>query len=290
MMEWCRRSVGLALGLVCSVLLGCASAPPPSPSSSLTSHSGAAPSSRMAAWPPAPAEAVSALAPAGVLRVGVYPGSPTSWVVLPGRGESAGVAYELGHALAARLGVPVQVVEFPRVADIVDALQRQAVDFTFTNASAARARVVDFSTPLIQLELGLLVGPGSTVGSFQQVDQPRLRVGVTQGSSSQAVLRQRFKHAAVVPVASLSAARQALLSGELDVYATNKGILFELQQHMPGFRVLEDRWGLEQLAMAIPQGRAAGLSFLQHWVNHELPAGTVATMAARAGLKGVARD
>ena len=240
--------------------------------------------------PVAAPSVVSALAPTGALRVGVYPGSPTSWVRLPGSGESAGVAWDLGHALAARLGVPVQAVEYPRVADIVEALQRQEVDITFTNASAARARVVDFTAPLIRLELGVLASPSSSVASFHQVDRPGRRVGVTQGSSSQAVLRQRFKHAQVVPVTSLAAARQGLQSGELDVFATNKGILFELAQQLPGFQVLEDRWGLEQLAIAIPQGRAHGLSFVQHWVAHELPAGTVARMAERAGLKGLARD
>jgi polar amino acid transport system substrate-binding protein len=272
-------------GLVCCVLVACASAPPISPAL-LSASAVASP----VALPPVSAAVVSALAPTGVLRVGVYPGSPTSWVRLPGSGESAGVAFDLGHALATRLAVPVKVMEYPRVADIVDALQRQEVDFTFTNASAARARVVDFSTPLIRLELGLLVGPRSSVESFNQVDQVGLRVGVTQGSSSQAVLRQRFKHAEVVPVVSLAAARQGLQSGELDVFATNKGILFEMKQQLPGFRVLEDRWGLEQLAMAIPQGRTSGLSFLQNWVNHELPPGTVAHMASRAGLQGMAKD
>jgi polar amino acid transport system substrate-binding protein len=200
------------------------------------------------------------------------------------------VAYDLGHALAERLGVPVQVIEYPRVADIVDALQRQEVDITFTNASAARARVVDFTAPLIRLELGVLVGPSSTLTAFSQVDRPGLRVGVTQGSSSQTVLRQRFKHAQVVPVTSLAAARQGLQSGELDVFATNKGILFELAQQLPGFRVLDDRWGLEHLAIAIPQGRAAGLNFIQQWVTQELAADTVPRMAARAGLRGLARD
>ena len=52
------------------------------------------------------------LAPTGTLRVGVYPGSPTSLVVNPKTGERAGVAMELGQALGSRLGVPVQVVEF----------------------------------------------------------------------------------------------------------------------------------------------------------------------------------
>ena len=52
------------------------------------------------------------LAPTGSLRVGVYPGSPTSLVQDPKTGARAGVALDLGRALAARLGVPVRVVEF----------------------------------------------------------------------------------------------------------------------------------------------------------------------------------
>ena len=41
-----------------------------------------------------------ALAPSGVLRVGVYLGSPTSWVKDPKSGESVGIALDLGKELA----------------------------------------------------------------------------------------------------------------------------------------------------------------------------------------------
>ena len=61
-----------------------------------------------------------ALAPTGVLRVGVYPGSPTSLVRDPKTGKSAGVALELGQALGKQLGVPVQVVEFSRLSLVLD--------------------------------------------------------------------------------------------------------------------------------------------------------------------------
>ena len=101
------------------------------------------------------------LAPSGTLRVGVYPGSPTSLVVNPKTGERAGVAMELGQALGNRLGVPVQVFEFGRLALVLDALKVGAVDFTFTNATEARAKDMAFTSPLIQLELGNLVPPGS---------------------------------------------------------------------------------------------------------------------------------
>ena len=56
----------------------------------------------------------------------------------------------------------------------------------------------------------------------------------------------------LVPVASLEVAQQMLRSGQLDAFATNKGILFELREKLPDFKVSDDRWGLENLAIAIP--------------------------------------
>ena len=88
-------------------------------------------------------QAARVLAPTGVLRVGVYAGSPTSLVRIEGR--PSGVAHDLGFALGQALGVPVLITEFPRVAEVVRALQAQQIDFTFTNASAERARWVDYS-------------------------------------------------------------------------------------------------------------------------------------------------
>ena len=142
-------------------------------------------------------EARAALAPTGHLRVGVYAGSPTSLVRQPRTGERAGMALELGQLLAQQLGVPVQVQEYARVAEVIEALKREQVDMTFTNASPARARDVRFTRPLVQLELGLLLPPQSPVTRFAQVDRAGLRVGVSQGSSSQGVLSQQLKLAPV---------------------------------------------------------------------------------------------
>ena len=55
----------------------------------------------------APPEIRQALAPTGVLRVGVYPGSPTSWVKDPKTGESVGIALDLGKELAKRLNIAI---------------------------------------------------------------------------------------------------------------------------------------------------------------------------------------
>jgi polar amino acid transport system substrate-binding protein len=101
------------------------------------------------------------------------------------------VAVELGQALASRLGVPHRQVEFARLALVLDALKAGEIDFTVTNATPVRALDMNFSMPLIALELGLLVPPGSALTSVDEMDRPGRRIGVAQGSSSQTALGRR---------------------------------------------------------------------------------------------------
>ena len=229
-------------------------------------------------------QAAQTLAPTGVLRVGVYRGSPTSLVLVDG--ERRGIAFEIGHLLGQALEVPVQVVELPRVAEVVNAIQEGRLDLTFTNASPARAQVVDFSPTLLRLELGVLEGPDVPLQSTAGLDRAGLRLGVSQGSSSQAVLSQRLKQAVLLPQPSLDAARQALARGELDAFATNKGILFELADQLPRHRVLIDAWGHEQLALAIPKGRTQAHAWLNAWALGLVQDRQIERLAQRAGLRG----
>lgn len=233
-------------------------------------------------------QAARVLAPTGVLRVGVYAGSPTSLVRIEGR--PSGVAHDLGFALGQALGVPVLITEFPRVAEVVRALQAQQIDFTFTNASAERARWVDFSPTLLRLELGYLVRADSSALGMADLDRQGVRIGVSQGSSSQAALMSRLQHATLVPQASLAAAHAALTSGQLEAFATNKAILFELLDRLPQHRVLDGSWGQENLAMAVPKGRQSAMPWLQAWAEAFQHSGELARVVQRSGLRGVANE
>jgi len=252
---WLRASVALAVALG-----GCATAPAP--------------------------EIRQALAPTGTLRVAVYPGSPTSMVRTAGSDEMRGLSVELGRELGRRLGVPTEVVVFQRVAEVVDALKAGRADFTITNATPARAQDVDFTPPLVALELGYLSVPGSPVLALADVDRPGIRIGVSQGSTSQGVLTREFKQARVVPASSLRVAGEMLQRREIDAFATNKAILFELADGLPGARVLEGRWGLERLAIAVPKGRSVAAAYLRSFADAVRSEGLVRSAAARAGLRG----
>jgi polar amino acid transport system substrate-binding protein len=236
----------------------------------------------------APAAVRAALAPTGTLRIAVYPGSPTSLVEQAPPEKMRGVTVDLGRSLAQRLAVPAQITVYPRLAEALSALQRNEADFTITNATAERAKVVDFAPPLVDLELGVLVPATSKVAAVDRLDQPGLVVGVSQGSSSERVLGGRFRQAKLRGFPSLDAARAALVAGEVDAYATNKGILFELAERVPGSRVLEGRWGTEHLAPAIPKGRDAALPFLKAFSEDVRRNGELERATQRAGLRGTA--
>lgn len=227
-----------------------------------------------------------ALAPTGTLRIGVYPGSPTSMVVPPGGGEPRGVTVEIGGELARRLGVPAELKTYPRVAEVIAALERGESDMTITNATPERARRLDFTPPLLALELGVLVPAGSPVTTVEAIDRPGVRIGVSQGSSSERTLGGRLKHATLVPMPTLDAAREALAGGRLDAFATNKAILFELADRVEGARVLEGRWGQEHLALGTGKGRDAGREWLARFAAEVQAQGLVQRAAERAGLRG----
>ena len=236
------------------------------------------------------ADARQALAPSGKLRVGVYLGSPTSLIRDAATGEEKGVTYDLGKELAARLGVPFDVVEYPRVAAVVEALKVGAVDFTVTNATPARAKDVDFTAPILALELGYLAPSGSTIASAADVDRPGRRVGVTQGSTSQGKLSTDLKNAALVTAPTVQRAIDMLAHGGIDVYATNKAILSEMSDSLPGSRILDGRWGLEHMAIGIPKGRERGMAYLRGFAEDAKSSGLVKRAAQRAGLRGAADD
>jgi polar amino acid transport system substrate-binding protein len=169
---------------------------------------------------------------------------------------------------------------------VIGALRSGTADFTVTNGSPERARLVDLTAPILDLELGYLVLPGSPIAAIAEVDRPGMRIGVSQGSSSQGTLGRAFKAARVVGATSLEAAAQMLRQRELDAFATNKAVLFQMADGLPGARVLEGRWGTEHLAIAVPQGRGAGADYLKRFADEMKSSGLLREAIARAGLRG----
>jgi polar amino acid transport system substrate-binding protein len=230
--------------------------------------------------------AAQALAPTGKLRVGLYPGTPTSILGDPTSGNAKGVGFDLGRELAQRAGVPFEPVVFTKNAEVLAAAKAGSVDMVFTNATPARRNDLDFSPTVLQVEQGYLVPAGSSTRALDQLDRAGARVGVSEGSTSEATLSREFRNATVVRTPSLKAAIDMLAAGKLEAFATNKATLFEMSDELPGSRVLDGHWGLENFAIGIPKGREAVLPLVSSFVGEAKANGAVARAVERAGLRG----
>ena len=226
------------------------------------------------------------LAPTGTLRVGVYPGSPTSLLKDGASGEARGLIHDLGKVLAEHLGVKFELVEMRTLAEVLAAVKSGRVDFSGTNVTPARAADMDFTFPLLDIELGYLVAPGSAITSVNQLNQTGTRVGVTQGSTSQSTLPDILKSATIVPAPTLKNASEMLAQRSIDAFATNKVLLFEMSDGLQGSRVLEGQWGVERWAFAIPNGREVGMGYLRQFAEDAVATGLVKRAGERAGLRG----
>jgi polar amino acid transport system substrate-binding protein len=225
------------------------------------------------------------LAPTGKLRAALYPGTTTS-IVDPKEREPRGVGYELGSALASKLGVPYDPVVYPKNADVLEAVKTGNADVAFTNASPARQREMDFAKPYLLIELGYLVPQGSSLSSIADVDQKGHRVGVTAESTSDATLSRELRNAEVVRATTVAIGAQMLAEGKIDAFATNKATLYEMAEKVPGSKVLPGRWGEEHHAIAIPRGREQGDAFIRDFTEEALTSGLVEAAMKRAGLRG----
>ncbi len=236
--------------------------------------------------PRPPAEAKAALTPTGKLRVGVYLGNPLSVIRDPGSQDMKGVGFELGQQLARRLEVPFEPVVYPAVGALLDGAKSNQWDVALFQFSPARAKDFDFSPPIIEIELGYLVPKDSRISSTADADSAGIRIAVAEKGQSDAILSRLLKQATVIRVPGLAAAMETLKSGKADAIGNVKPSLFELSKQLPGSRVLDGRFATEHIAMAIPKGRDAAVSYVREFVEEAKSQGLVRAAVERAGARG----
>ena len=235
----------------------------------------------------APSQEVrQALAPTGKLRVGLYLGGPTSIIRGATPDESKGVGFDLGKELARRIGVPFDPVVYPNPGGVIGGLKSGEWDIAFLALSPDRMGVLDFTAPFLVIEHGYLVPAASPISTMAAVDRPGIRIGAPQGGSVNAILVRTIKDATVIPSPGLAVGADMLKSGKVDVFAANKANLFEISDRLPGSRVLDGRIGVDEITIALPKGREAGLAYVQKYLEEAKSEGIVKKAVQRAGLRG----
>lgn len=220
--------------------------------------------------------------------MGLYKGTPTSILPADASGEPRGIGYELGREFSAKLGVKYSPVVFEKNADVLAAVKKGEIDLVFTNASADRAQYIQFSKTVIQIEKGYLMSPHSKIQSPAQLNYKNVKIGYSIGSNSQRELPELIPHATLVQTTSTKQAIELLKSGELDGFSTNKAILFEMAESLPGSRVLPVVIGYENLALGAPLNRINATEQLNAFIDEMIASGKLRCVIERSGIQGLA--
>ena len=235
----------------------------------------------------APDPRVADLIQAGKVRVGLGLGSPPVAIKDPVTGELRGPAWDVARALAARIGIGLLPVEYPRPGAVMEGVRANAWDVALLGIDPSRAAEVDFSPPYLQYDLTYAVPVGSAIRYVADVDLPGVRVAVPRGDISDLRLSRMLKRAELVRVNTIAAVFDLLRTGNADVCGgTRPGLLEELAR-LPGFRVLEDRFGVILVAMVVPKGHAERLAYISDFIEEAKASGLVQRTIERAGLRGV---
>lgn len=227
------------------------------------------------------------IAPTGVLRMGLYQGSPTSYLADGGITDNRGIGFGLGKQFSNAMDLPYKPIVYSKNADVMDAIKDDKVDLVFTNATVARAKFIQFSEPVIRLEKGFLLSPKSKINNISELNNTNVRIGVSVGSSSEREVAELLSKAKLVNMSSTKETVEQLISGKIDAFSSNKGILFELSDQIPGSKVMPEVIGYESMALGVPIDRPSVKPQLDQFIQSLRASGQLNVIIARSGLRGV---
>jgi len=232
-------------------------------------------------------QAREALAPGGKLRVALNMGNP-ALAKRDAGGSVSGIAVDLGRALATRLEAEFVPVMYPNAGALVEGAKAHAWDIAFAAVDPARADLLEFTAPYMEVGNTLIVPAGSAVRTLADADRPGVRIGVGVKNAADLYLTRSLKEAQLVRVAdTLDAGLELLQSGRADVYAGNNERLLAMREKLGGYRMLEGRYYSVEHAIAVPRGSRAAIGFASAFVEELKSSGVVAEAIGRHALRGV---
>ena len=230
---------------------------------------------------------VADLIQSGKLRIALGLGSPVLAIKDPNSGEVRGPALDLARVLAAKIGVQLEPVEYPRPGAILQGIRKKEWDVTFLVADPARTEEADFSPPYMQSEFTYLVPAGSSKHLVADVDQPGVRIAVPRGDGSDLRLTKMLKHAELVRADSIAAIIDMVRAGQVDAYAGPRVVLLKLSDQSPGSRVLDDGFGDIVYVAMVPKGEAGRISYVSDFIEEAKSSGLVQRTIDQYRLKGI---
>jgi len=243
-----------------------------------------------AAWPlsaRAQSETATKLAPKGELRAALIVSNPVL-VTRGADGQLGGVSVELARAFAAKVGVPIRLMTYENPARYNESFGKDEWDIGLAARDPSRGEHLAFSDVFMEVDNGYVARPGLSLRTADEVDRAGIKVAVAQGSAPNGFMTRTLKNAEIVRVpGGLAPAREVLATGRADVYGENVHLASRILAELPGSIVLDGRFNLVQMSIAVPKHNAAALPIVNEFVRDAKRDGLIAQLISQASLRGV---
>jgi polar amino acid transport system substrate-binding protein len=220
----------------------------------------------------------------GKIRVGLF---LPQYIKDAATGELKGVWAESARALAARIGVPLVLVEHPTPPLAIGCLKSGGCDFLFLPFDERSAAVGDFSPPIFQFDYTLLVPGGSTVQHVLDIDHAGNHIAAVRNHASTIELHALLKQAEFNYADTPEHTFELLRDGKANAMASARPTLLSYAAKLPGSHVLADRYGANINRIVVPKGKAARLAYVSEFVEDAKAKGLVQKAIEHGGPPGV---
>jgi polar amino acid transport system substrate-binding protein len=228
----------------------------------------------------------SELAPTGKLRVGINFGNALL-TSKSSTGAPGGIAVDLARELAARTGIPLEIVSYEAAGRMADGAKAGAWDVAFLATDPDRAQEIAFTPPYVEIDTTYLVPAGSTLRTLTDVDQPGIRIAVSEKSAYDLFLTRSLKRAQLVRVPGVNESVDLFFEKKLEALSGLKPLLVDVAAKHPGARVLDGRFTVVQQAIGTPAGRNNAVAYLRDFVEDVKARGFVAKSIEKNGIRGI---
>lgn len=195
---------------------------------------------------------------------------------------------QLARALAERLGLEVVVLGFPTPPATVECLKARACDVALMGPDVTRDADIDLSHPIIEIDYTYLVPPGSSIRTGADADRPGVRIAGVRDHASTLTLSRMLKRAELITEPTPETTFALLSSGRAHALVSVRTALrYYYAPKLPGSRVLEDHYGSNLLAFALPKGQSGRLAYFNEFIEEMKKSGFIQEAITRLGRRGI---
>ena len=231
-------------------------------------------------------DVLSQLVPTGTLRAGI---NMANKLLVTGEtlsGDPDGVGPDFAAKIAGHLDVPITYVPFSSPGELADAVEDDVWDIGLIGAEPTRAEKIVFTAAYVEIEATYMLPAGSVLQSIEEVDQPGIRIAVSERSAYDLFLTRNLKHAELVRAKGLPGAMKLFLNEKLDALAGLRPLMIQGLPDIPGARILDGRFTAVQQAVGMAKANDAAAALLSDFVEVSKEGGLVARLIEKHGVIG----